>query len=351
MPNAHPLVIALMTGALLSLPVLAQESAVTPPAVQGTPGRVIGGKMSSHPDWFKESFLDITEDVKEASETGKHLILIMEMNGCPYCAKMIEENFKTVPYRDFIQEKFDVIALNVHGDREVAIDADTSMTEKALAGHLGVTYTPTLLFLNAANEPVARVNGYRNVADFKRVLDYVAAKAYEERTLAEFLAAEPVEGRYAFRADSRIQVIDDLSGVTDKPLAILFEDAACTACDALHDGHLADPKVDAALKDLVLTRLDARSDAPITAPDGSKTTARQLAEDLGIGYRPTLVLYDQGREIARIESQLYRYHFIGLLEYVGQRHYRKYPDSPFDYINAKTAELTAAGKDVSIADD
>jgi hypothetical protein len=63
------------------------------------------------------------------------------------------------------------------------------------------------------------------------------------------------------------------------------------------------------------------------------------------------VLFDGGREIARIESMLYRYYFIGLLEYVGQGHYARYPDRPFDYINAKTAELTTAGQDVSIADE
>jgi thioredoxin-related protein len=48
---------------------------------------------------------------------------------------------------------------------------------------------------------------------------------------------------------------------------------------------------------------------------------------------------------------LYRYHFIGLLEYVGLGKYRDFPDSPFDYINHKTAQLTAAGEDVSISDE
>jgi thioredoxin-related protein len=48
---------------------------------------------------------------------------------------------------------------------------------------------------------------------------------------------------------------------------------------------------------------------------------------------------------------LYRYHFVGLLEYVGKGHYKQFPDSPFDYINTKTAELIARGQDVSIADE
>jgi hypothetical protein len=41
-----------------------------------------------------------------------------------------------------------------------------------------------VIFLSQDNEPVARINGYRNVADFKQVLDYVDAKAYASQTLS-----------------------------------------------------------------------------------------------------------------------------------------------------------------------
>jgi thioredoxin-related protein len=338
--------LALSLGVLLCLPLLAQgaEETATPA------GKILGARQAVHPDWFKESFLDIDEDIDEAAELGKHLILLLEMNGCPYCARMVEENFAQAPYRDFIQEKFDVIVLNVQGDREVALDAETSLPEKELAQQLGVRYTPTVIVLNAAGEPVARVDGYRNAEDFKRVLDYAATRAYENQTLAEFIASTGA-GAYSLRPHPRIQSITDLSTVKDMPLAVLFEDAQCVACNALHDGHLAAPEVDAALAPFALVRLDALADTPITTPDGRQTTARAFAKELDVDYRPTLVLYDQGREITRIANELYRYHFVGILEYVGQRHYQTYPDSPFDYINAKTAERLAAGQDVDIAAD
>lgn len=345
-PVGFPLA-ALVLGSLFAAPGIADEAAPTPAAT----GKVTGTKVSQHPDWFKESFLDIAEDVNEAAGADKHVILFFEMNGCPYCYKMLRENLEGAPYRDFIQANFDVIALNVRGDREVAFDADTSVTEKALAEQIGVRYTPTIVFLNQDNRPVARIDGYRNVEDFKQVLDYVAEKAYTSQTLGAFLDARKGTGGYHFRAHPQIQKITDLSQVGDKPLALLFEDRACVACDALYDGHLSDPEVNAALQRFTLVRLDDLSEEPITAPDGTPTTARQLAADLGVTYRPTLVLFDQGKEIARIESMLYRYHFLGLLEYVGERQYQRYPSSPFDYINAKTAKLTAAGQDVSISDE
>jgi thioredoxin-related protein len=343
--------LALSLGALLALPLLTQGARGAAEAEIATPaGKILGARQSVHPDWFKESFLDIDEDIDAAAELGKHLILLLEMNGCPYCARMVEENFAQAPYRDFIQEQFDVIVLNVQGDREVALDAETRLPEKDVARQLGVRYTPTVIFLNAGGEPVARVDGYRNAEDFKRVLDYVATRAYETQTLAEFIANTGT-GEYSFRPHPRIQSVTDLSTVKDQPLAVLFEDAQCVACNALHNGHLAAPEVDAALAPFVLIRLDAMADTPITTPDGRQTTPRAFADELDVDYRPTLVLYDQGREIARIANALYRYHFVGILEYVGRRQYQTYPDSPFDYINAKTAERIAAGQDVDITAD
>jgi thioredoxin-related protein len=340
------------------LPVLLPLSLAATPAIADaadetiTPGKVTGAKQGEHPDWFKESFLDITEDVDEAADEDRHVILFLEMNGCPYCAKMLKENFAEAPYRDFIQENFDVIAMNIRGDREVAFDAETTATEKQLAEMLDVRFTPTVIFLNQDNRPVARINGYRNIADFKQVLDFVAGAAYQEQDLASWLDAAKAasDSDYQLRPDPRIVEIADLSSV-DGPLALLFEDRACVACDDLHDGHLADPEVRKALEPFTLVRIDTLSDAPITAPDGTKTTQQALTDQLGVQYRPTLVLFDRGKEIARIESMLYRYHFTGLLEYVGQGHYQEYPDSPFDYINAKTARLLAAGKDIAVSED
>jgi thioredoxin-related protein len=335
--------LAVLVLAFAPLALLAEEA--EPPR-----GAITGAKMSTYPDWFKESFLDIAEDVSEAAEGGKHVILFMEMNGCPYCYKMNEENFKHAPYIDFIKEHFDVIALNVKGDREVALNEDMTATEKEIAETLKVRYTPTLIFLNAGNRQVARVNGYRNVEDFKRVLDYVQEKAYENQTLEQFLEETRETGAYAFREDPRLEDIEDLSSVTDRPLAVLFEDSACVACDALHDGHLKDPDVDKALKKMAFVRLDSASEESVVDAEGNATTPKAWAEKLGITYRPTIVLFDRGKEIARIESMLYRYHFTGVLEYVADRRYEQYPGSPFRYIDVKTADILRNGEDVRISE-
>ncbi|MCU0971976.1 MAG: thioredoxin fold domain-containing protein [Gammaproteobacteria bacterium] len=340
----HALSAALLSLALVASPAAAADA---PPA----PGKITGIKRGEHPEWFKESFLDIGEDVGEAARAGRHVILFLELDGCPYCYKMVEENFRNAPYAEFIRRHFDVIALNMRGDREVALDKDTTATEKEISAMLKASYSPTVVFLDRDNRPVARVNGYQNVTDFKVTLDYVAEKAYERMRLAQYQAERAKAATYAMRPHPLLKDVTDLRSVADRPLAVLFEDRNCVACDALHDGHLARPEVLKALEDFTFVRLDAQSDAAIVDVEGNPTTMKAYAAKLGVDYRPTIVLFDRGREIVRIASMLYSYHFTGVLEYVGRRHYERYPASPFRYIDAKTAELLKAGKDVPITDD
>jgi len=313
-----------------------------------TPGKVVGGKISEHPDWFKESFLDIAEDVEEAAESGKHVILFMHLNGCPYCYKMTEENFKHAPYTEFIKENFDVIAINIKGDREIALNEETSLTEKQLAARLKVMYTPTIVFLNQQNKTVARVNGYRSVPDFKQVLDYVQQKAYRETSLAKFVDARK-QAVYRFRDHPQLKPVGDLQSVADQPLAVIFEDKGCLDCDALHDGHLKRPAVRDILKNYTFVRLDALSEEPIVDVEGNETTPKSYAEDLGLVYRPSIVLFDRGKEVMRIQSNLYTYHFEEILRYVGERHYEQFPEDFYDYLDVRTAEITASGRDVDLS--
>jgi len=312
-------------------------------------GVVLGGKVSEHPAWFKESFLDIAEDAAEAAEAEKHVMLFLHLNGCPYCYKMVEENIKHAPYTDFIREHFDVIALNIRGDREVALNAETSLTEKELADRLKVTYTPTILFLNGQNKTVARINGYRSVEDFKLVLDFVNEKAYETTSLADFIDQRK-QAVYAFREHPQLKTSENLQALAQQPLAVLFEDQGCGDCDQLHDGHLSDPEVNEILGNFNFVRLDALSTDPLIDVQGKATTPRDYAETLDLTYRPGIVLFDEGREIGRIQGMLYRYHFREMLRYVGERHYREYPDSFYDYLDVKTAETLASGKDVDIGE-
>ena len=47
-----------------------------------------------HPEWFKESFLDLRDDLAEATENGKQgIALYFGQANCAYCKALMEINF------------------------------------------------------------------------------------------------------------------------------------------------------------------------------------------------------------------------------------------------------------------
>ena len=99
-----------------------------------TRGILTGSQVVTHPEWFIESFLDIPEDSAAAGSEGKHAILFFDSPGCPYCYKMIEENFKHSWYTDYIQNNFNTIAINIHGEGTCAPPEHKIYADDAVSG-------------------------------------------------------------------------------------------------------------------------------------------------------------------------------------------------------------------------
>ena len=94
-----------------------------------------GAGVFSIPDWFKHSFLDMPEDVAEASHSGKRLLLYFGQDGCPYCAALFNTNFSQQHIADYTRKHFDAVDLNIWGDREVTDFSGSTLTEKGLAAN------------------------------------------------------------------------------------------------------------------------------------------------------------------------------------------------------------------------
>ena len=68
-----------------------------PLAYAKTEGELSAGMVNpghkEQPDWFKVSFLDLFEDIEEAADNNKRLMVYYYQDGCPYCKKLLEDNF------------------------------------------------------------------------------------------------------------------------------------------------------------------------------------------------------------------------------------------------------------------
>lgn len=98
-------------------------------------------------DWMRDTFKDLSEDLAEANDEGKRLMLIFEQRGCIYCTKMHEDVFPDPKISQFIHDNFFVVQLNLHGSTEVTdFDGDT-LEERQMARKWGVLFTPSIMFM------------------------------------------------------------------------------------------------------------------------------------------------------------------------------------------------------------
>lgn len=194
MPVMVRFLIAVFGVFLMASPVFADHRPLLPKAEVGEDG------LHKQP-WLHESFLNLQDDMAEAAESGKQLLIMWEQKGCPYCSKTHDVNLRNGDIVDYMTKHFMIISLNLWGDREVTdIDGDV-ISEKDLAIKWGVRYTPTLTFLpptladakgkSGKEAAVHTLFGYFYPFHYMTTLQYVVEKAYQtEPSFQRFLIAK-----------------------------------------------------------------------------------------------------------------------------------------------------------------
>jgi thioredoxin-related protein len=148
-------------------------------------------------DWFLDSFLDLADDLKTTTASGRQLAVMWEQRGCPYCRETHLVNFARKDIESFVRDHFEVVELNLHGSRIVTDFDGAKLGEKQLAAKYGIRGTPTIQFFPdrgqdlAAKSPrereVNRIQGYLAPNDFIRMFAFVADHAYERGSLRDYL--------------------------------------------------------------------------------------------------------------------------------------------------------------------
>ncbi len=314
-------------------------------------GKFLGAKNSVYPDWFKESFLDFEEDIAEAAAQDKRLILYFHQAGCPYCNKLIEDNFADPKIGKKVRENFDLVAINMWGDREVVQVGGNLFTEKTLAAAMNVNFTPTLLFFDEKKKVVLRLNGYYPPAEFVTAVEYVAAKKEQQISYSSYVSSLK-QGRKdgdLIHQDWLMQEPYDLSALpAKKPIAVLFEEPDCENCNLLHHKTFVGPVAEELLGQFNIVQLNRWADTSVTKPDGTNTTASQWAEELGLGYVPAILLFDsEGKQVIEITAMFKTFHVLGAFDYVASNGYLTEPSFQ-RYLSKRAEHIIGSGVDVDI---
>ncbi|MCW5772838.1 MAG: thioredoxin family protein [Rhodospirillaceae bacterium] len=139
--------------------------------------------------WFLQSFLDLREDLDEATAKGKRFVIFWEQKGCPYCKETHLVNLAKPEIAGYIQQNFVVLQLDLWGARKVKDFDGEELSERDLARKYAIRFTPTMQFfpqkVEAAKKSgkdleVARMPGYMRPYPFYVMFHYVRDGAYAE---------------------------------------------------------------------------------------------------------------------------------------------------------------------------
>ena len=290
-----------------------------------------------YPPWFKPTFYELRDDLDEADAAGKRgLLLFFSTQGCSYCRLMLENTFTRADLAQRLQDRYDVIGLEMFDDTEIIDWSGATLPVKDFAVREGAQFSPTLVFYDLRRARPLRLVGYYDADRLALVLDYLQDAVGAEQGLKQWLARRATadqavghEGAYALRSDSLFEAppyrFDRSRRSAERPLLVIFEQRHCADCDRFHREVLGDPDVRNRLAGFEVARLDG-SDAqtPVVTPSGATTTAAEWLDLLGFSRLPALVLFDEnGTRVLQTDAQLFKGRFLNALGYVVDRAYAK----------------------------
>ncbi len=312
------------------------------------------------PGWFKDSFLELDDDLKDANENNRQIILYFHQDGCPYCKKLLDDNFSDKGIVEKISQNFDLLEINMWGDKTVTLISGEETTEKEFAKQMKVMFTPTLIVLDKNGQAQLRMNGYYAPDKFSAALDFVLAqtgKAQEKIKTSEALLKVPKE-----KFISRANDLESLINTSKKPVMILFEQSNCSECDELHGDIFRRLPVYKQLQQFTIAQVDINSEETIIAPDGNKLNQKSLAESLNIQYTPSLLFYESGGSnnkskvkksdgmpIFRSEAYLKSFHVQAVFDYILSQSYLT--ETEFQrFVQRRADKMAADGIEVDLWD-
>lgn len=325
------------------------------------------------PEWFKQSFLDLRDEIEDANDNNKRVMLYFHQDGCPYCKKLLDDNFSRQSIVEKMKQHYDLLEINMWGDKTVTLLDGEELSEKEFAQKMKVMFTPTLVVLDNKGQSLFRMNGYYAPDKFSAVLDYLLLTPVSESTSSkekisfnEFYRANQQANEQQsqpkrsasgkLHRESFIVQENNLQKLilnSHKPVLILFEQTVCSACDELHGDIFRRLPIFKQLKQFTITQIDINSDKKIITPDGQSMTHKSFAQASKVQYTPSIFFYEAGQPenntIFRSEGYLKSFHIQALLDYIMTDAYLTEPEFQ-RFVQRRAEWMREKGQEVNLWD-
>lgn len=128
--------------------------------------------------------------MKQAREEGKPILLYFGRYGCAWCDHVNRKTFSDSGLQKLFSENYVLIYVDAEGGKRIRLPSGERLTEGELGARLGAFATPLFVFMTAEGKVIAKIPGFKTVADFRDYDRYVRGGHYQKQTLLEFLGSK-----------------------------------------------------------------------------------------------------------------------------------------------------------------
>ncbi|HNQ05329.1 MAG TPA: DUF255 domain-containing protein [Thiobacillaceae bacterium] len=134
-------------------------------------------------------FTDFNTGLARAKAEGKPIFLYFGRYGCAWCDHVNRKTFSDPGLKKLYSEHYVLVYVDAEGARRLRLPSGERVTEAELGTRLGAFATPLFVYMTPEGKQVAKVPGFKTVADFRDYDRYVSGRYYEKQGLMEYLGS------------------------------------------------------------------------------------------------------------------------------------------------------------------
>lgn len=156
--------------------------------------------LAHQPAWSADSsqgfFLPLFGDLKAELQTAstekkKAIVLVYEMDGCPFCERLKRVALRDPIVRQYFHANFLPYRIDIKGATQLTDFAGIEGTESSFAAKQSVRATPTIVFYDLSGKEMTRLVGPPTDAqEFLALGRFVADGHYRQRDFATYRQAQ-----------------------------------------------------------------------------------------------------------------------------------------------------------------